>query len=107
MHYRAILKLLLALCICCPKMVKSEAYFVQKQSYEKWVRNLLLNFGIYMQSGDGVKKPILQFKEDQRDRYEHYRIRYNRQISIYFCQLVKFLTIYFYSTVFSVDLWST
>ena len=38
----------------------------------------------YVQSGDGVKKPILQFKEDQGDRYERYWIRYDRQISIYF-----------------------
>ena len=26
----------------------------------------------YMGSGGGVKKPILQFKEDQGDRYEWY-----------------------------------
>ena len=59
----------------------------------------------YVQSGDGVKKPILQFKEDQGDRYG-YRIRYNRQISIYFFQLEKFLTLLIFS-LFSVDLWST
>ena len=28
-----------------------------------------------VQSGDGVKKRILQFKEDQGDRYERYQIR--------------------------------
>ena len=49
----------------------------------------------YVQSGDRVKKPVLQFKEVQGD--ERYRIRYDRQISIYFFQPVKFLTIYFYS----------
>ena len=36
-----------------------------------------------MGSGDGVKKPILQFKVDQADRYEPY----DRQISIYCFQL--------------------
>ena len=43
------------------------------------------------------KKRVLPFKEDQGERYE----RYDRQISIYCFQLEKF------STLFSVDLWST
>ena len=43
---------------------------------------------LYVQSGDGVKKPILQFKKDQGDTCKYkrynYRIQYDRQISIYF-----------------------
>ena len=50
----------------------------------------------YVQSGDGVKKPILQFKEDRGDRYERYRIWYDQQSSICFFQPVKFFIIYFY-----------
>ena len=56
----------------------------------------------YMRSEDGVKKPILQFKEDQGDRYE----RYDPVRSTDF--LFKFLTLLiFIFTLFSVDLWST
>ena len=53
----------------------------------------------YVWSGDGVKKPILQFKGDQGDRYD-------RQISIYFFRLDTFLTLFIF-TLFSVDLRST
>ena len=52
---------------------------------------------LYVQSGDRVKKLILQFKEDQGDRYKCYWIRYIWHFSIYFFQPVKFFTIYFYS----------
>ena len=51
----------------------------------------------YVRSGDGVKKPILPFKEDHGDTYE----RYDQQISISCFQLKKFLTL------FTVNFWST
>ena len=59
-----------------------------------------------VKSGDGVKKPILRFKEDHGDRYECYQIQYDHQISIYFFQPEKFLTLVIF-TLFSVDLCST
>ena len=54
-----------------------------------------------MQSGDGVKRPILQFKEDQGDRYERYRIRYDQQISIYFFSTGKFFDSIYFKSIFS------
>ena len=53
----------------------------------------------YVQSEDGVKRPILHFKEDQGDRYE----QYDRVLSTDF--LFQLTLIYFYSI--SVNLWST
>lgn len=77
MRYRAIGKLLLALLICCPKMVKTNLFCVQIRIWEigtKFTAKFL-----DVRSGDAVNKPILPFKQDQVDRYEWC----NQQISIY------------------------
>ena len=51
----------------------------------------------YMQSGDGVIRPILPFKEDQGDSYEQYAW----QISITFFNWKRFLTLSYFFSIFS------
>ena len=56
----------------------------------------------YMQSEDRVKKHILQFKEDQGDRYESCWIRYDWQISIYLSTAFEYLFLLYFQSVFGL-----
>ena len=93
MYYRVIGKTTFSFAYLCLFWVKTKIWELGSKFITKcW----------YVQSGDGVKKPLLPFKEDQGDTYEWY----NGKISISFFQLEKFSTLFIF-TLFSVDLWST